>query len=1191
MIARFFFAFLLSLFACDTWAQRFYNLTADEVRVDSVLPIVSQDVHVSAGYIDSTYTAEILYPEFIDMSKDDIANYLRITGMDSEDVTSLPSLPAVDQAVIYNRKQPVMLFSLTPIVYRDSRLQYLVSFMLKITSKPIASKAKKSATTSQHKSPSASDRYADHSVLATGRWAKISVPSTGYYELTQDVIRKAGFTDINKVRVYGYGGNLVPEVLSPDYISTNDDLQPVDMCTVNGHHIFYAKGPVSNPTKGSMTRTRNPYSNAGCYFITENAELQDTTVEAMAQYWKDSNEKHYTLFENDGFAWFKGGRNLVDNVSTSTDKPRNITIAAPKLSSYAKGGTLAINVTANVASAYTVSINDSVVGKANISIGSYDKASASSKTYRIKGLKETNAITLTCNSGGPLRLDYAMLYVPEMESDIDLNNMSFPAAEYVYNITNQDHHADSNVDMVIIIPTSQKYLGQAERLKKFHEEHDGLTVNIVPADELYNEFSSGTPDVSAYRRYMKMLYDRADSTNTEPKYLLLFGGCVWDNRLMTSDCRAYNADDLLLCYESESSYNEISCFVSDDFIGMLDDNEAIMTGSSSYLGTPDIGIGRFPVSSLEEAKIIVDKTIAYANNANVGSWQNTIMFMGDDGNDNLHMRDVNIVAEDVISDYPGFNIRKVMWDSYTRVESTTGNRYPEVESIIRKQQSEGALIMDYAGHGSASAISHEYVLRLSDVQNFTNANLPLWITASCDVGPFDGVDGSIGESIVTNSKGGGFAFYGTTRTVYANYNKHINDAFVKNVLKVSEGRRTTLGDASRMAKTYLVTSGLDRTVNKLQYTLLGDPAVTLNVPTMRCVIDSINGVSVTDTDRQELHANSKVHITGHIDSAGAVFSEFSGLIHTLARDNREKITCFDNEGEATNPFVFYDRSKNLYSGTDSVSNGRFNVQFVIPRDINYSGESGLITLFAYTNDGKHTAHGESEAFTLGGSETIYNDSIGPSIYCYLNSPSFQNGGDVNSTPYFVAEINDNNGINASGSGIGHDLQLVIDNDNERTYNLNDNFRYDFGSYTSGSTYYYIPELPIGIHTLRFRAWDILNNPSTTTLTFNVAKGIEPNIVDVNVTRNPAKTSTAFIVTHDRPGAPVDIDIEIFDASGRLLHRISQTSVPGSPTSTVNWDLTADKGGRLQTGIYLYRVNITCDGSARASKAKKLVVAE
>ena len=235
------------------------------------------------------------------------------------------------------------------------------------------------------------------------------------------------------------------------------------------------------------------------------------------------------------------------------------------------------------------------------------------------------------------------------------------------------------------------------------------------------------------------------------------------------------------------------------------------------------------------------------------------------------------------------------------------------------------------------------------------------------------------------------------------------------------------------------------------------------------------------------------------------------------------------------------------------------------------------------------AQGHEEGFGIDGSETVYNDSIGPSIYAYLNTPSFVDGGEVNCTPYFFAQITDKDGINASGNGIGHDMQLTIDGKLTQTYVLNDNFRYDFGSYTSGSTGYSLPELSEGHHTLQFRAWDILNNPSTVTLHFKVVKGLAPEIYSVNASKNPATTETTFIVTHNYVGSNVDVDIEVFDMSGRLLwHRATSGAASGNAI-TADWDLTVDSGTRLHTGVYLYRVRLSSDGATKVSKAKKLII--
>ena len=1172
-----FWLFLLVAVTANAQRQRFFNLTVEDIEIDSLLPQFTYAIPVGENYADSVYQLEIRYPEFIDMSKQDEARYAKLCG------SPLPSLPSITQQMVVEKKKGILEFSLVPLVERDGKKQFLVSFMIAMTSRPNASSSKKAKNVA--KASGAADRYASHSVLASGRWAKIRVPSDGVYQLTEALVKKAGFSNLAHVKIYGYGGNLQNEKLVGSELAELDDLPEVPSCTVNGKRLFYGKGPVSWNNASATRRTRNPYSNYGYYFLTESDETPlSVDSAAFLQSFYPSADDYQSLHEIDNYSRYQGGRNLFENSPINAGSSKVYTLPN---TAHATSGVLSVSVTAGQATTVQVEFNDSLVGQQVISLGEYDMGSESRATYSVEGLRATDSIKISTISGGPARLDYISMAYNQPRPAPDLAQGSFPSPEYVYNITNQDHHADKEVDMVIIIPTSQKLLSPAQRLADFHEQHDSLKVKIVPADELYNEFSSGTPDANAYRRYLKMLYDRAETEEQQPKYLLLFGDAVWDNRMLTSDCKAFDPDDYLLAFESENSFSELYCYVDDGWFTLLDDGEGTNQLSSDK---QDVAVGRFPVTTLTDAEAVVDKTISYAEDANAGAWQNVIVFMGDDGNQNLHMRDVNETADKISSLYPNYQVKKVMWDAYTRVSSSTGNTYPEVSSIIKQQQALGALIFDYAGHGRPDQISHESVLRLNDFRNFSNSNLPLWITASCDIMPFDGTEATIGETALLNSKGGAVAFYGTTRTVYANYNKSLNTTFLKYVLRQVDGKPTPLGEAQRLTKNEMITTGQDRTANKLQYSLLGDPALSLNLPHQNMVIDSLAGVKMGTADLPELRAGAIVTIKGHVEKNGLADNSFNGLVTVVVRDTRELVTCKKNDPIQTKTaFTFYDRQKTLYTGSDSVRNGFFEMTFAVPRDINYADGTGLINTYAVSSDHQSLANGAESRFLVNGTDSVSNDSIGPSIYCYLNSPSFVNGGTVNATPYFVALVTDKDGINASGSGIGHDLQLTIDGDMQKTYNLNDHFTFDFGSFTKGSTYYNIPELSEGPHTLTFRAWDVLNNPSTAKLSFNVVKGLQPEIASVSCTNNPATTSTTFIVTHNFMGSQVDLVIDVFDMSGRLLWQHSESGVSSSNAYTVSWDLTVDGGARLQTGVYLYRVRLSSDGGSQATKAKKLVV--
>lgn len=1155
--------------------KRFYNLTAEELRIDSVLPNVAYSIPLPHNYQDSTYTLDIRYPEYIDMPESDIRKYKAICKDAKAGKT-----PMIQHSISIDKKKAVFVAHISPIVYRKGKYQYLVSFLAELK----ASASTKAKT--KRLSDAKGDRYAEHSVLSQGRWAKIRVSSSGIHQLTASTIKSAGFTDLSKVKIYGYGGNLVPEVLDDDYLREYDDLKEIPTCTVGEKKFFYAKGSVYWDSNDSRVRVRNPYSDYGYYFITQNDNepLTCTEEELLNTAWPTPDAYH-TLYEEDKTTWMYGGRNLYYKESIESGKTGRYIINIPEGNTNAE---LTLSAAANARTELKFYLNNKELGSRTISLMTNDKANGITDTWNVDNLHGNDTILIKNVSGGTARLDYISLRYEKAKAAPVLATDNFPTAQYVYNITNQDLHADKDYDMVIIIPTSQKLLKQAQRLAQHHADHDGLNVRIVPADELYNEFSSGTPDVSAYKRYMKMLYDKSDSLHM-PKSLLLFGDCTFDNRMLTSDLASASLDDYLLCYESENSFSLVDCYVSDDFITYLDDSEDI----STFAGLPDIGVGRFPCTTDEDAKILVDKTINYALNTNAGAWQNTIMFLGDDGNNNIHMNDVNNVAEQTINDHPGYYTRKVYWDAFKRVSSSTGNRYPDAENIIKQQQNNGALIIDYAGHGSPTSISHEAVLNIKDFESFKGENLPLWVTASCEIMPFDSNEETIGEKAFMNAQGGAVAFYGTTRTVYAPQNKKINSAFMKFVLSYDEnGKPITLGEAQRQAKNYLVKNGIETTKNKLQYSLLGDPALSLALPTHTAIIDNINGVVVDSDSLPQLRAGDKVTIKGHIEFAGNKVDSFSGTLDAMVRDTKETIKCKLNnttsEGADT-AFVFTDRKNILYHGTNKVENGEFTFTFAVPKDINYADGTGLINIYAYDAALNASAHGACEKFTVNGSNIAENDSIGPSIYCYLNSEDFTFGGEVNSTPFFVAQINDKDGINASGAGIGHDMTLIIDGDIEKTYNLNDNFTFDYESYTSGQTYYALPALSEGKHTLKFRAWDILNNSSTTTLDFVVRNSIQPNIVDVYATNNPARESTTFVVAHNFCGADLDLVIEIMDSSGRLLWSTSESGTATTNTIAYKWDLSTDSGAKLNTGIYLYRIKLSSNGSSYASKTKKLLI--
>ena len=763
----------------------------------------------------------------------------------------------------------------------------------------------------------------------------------------------------------------------------------------------------------------------------------------------------------------------------------------------------------------------------------------------------------------------------------------FPLPTAGASVGNQDLHASDNADMVIIVPSSGLLTSQAQRLADAHAQYQGMKCMVVSADKIYNEFSSGTPDASAYRRFMKMLYDRGIDGGTAPRYLLLFGDCAWDNRMKSSDWRSFSPNNYLLCCQSEESSSDESSYCWEDYFGLMDDGE----GGQPTKDVSDISIGRFPVTTADQARIMVDKTIDHLSATYAGAWKNDVLFVGDDGDDNEHMKQADQVAETLIKAAPDVDVRKVMLDSYARRNEGLYYTYPEVHDIIGKAVTDGTLMINYTGHASTYLLSNERIVLLDDVKSWKSKRLPLWYTAACDTQPFDSRVENLGEEAVLNDGGGAVAFIGTTHTAFSTQNFYLNNFFCENIMSCdSEGNRYLLGDALRMAKSSMAQHSKDsnRPYNKMQYCLLGDPALLIGNPVTKVVLDSINGEALTGS--QQLKAGGRVRLSGHIEAQpGEADAQFSGMIAFRLYDNMETVTTRGNDGNT--PFKYNVWNKEIISGSDSVRMGRFSTEFVMPRDINYSDLPGRLVLYAVTSDNSREANGSSQDFLVGGtSHELDTDTIGPSMYIYLNDKEFRNGDTVNPTPLFVAELSDDAGIQSSGNGLGHDLELIIDGLPSRTYNLNSSFIPTVGDYTCGTVCFAdIAELEPGAHTLSFRAWDMLNNTTVKTLDFVVGDNLEPEILNLVLENDVLSGGTIFHVVYNYPGLKCHFKLEVFSITGMLQYRQEFEASDGHGVISIPWSCCNGSGASLNNGIYAVRVTASYNGGKTHSRQKKFVL--
>jgi hypothetical protein len=747
-------------------------------------------------------------------------------------------------------------------------------------------------------------------------------------------------------------------------------------------------------------------------------------------------------------------------------------------------------------------------------------------------------------------------------------------------IQNQDLHNSQQTDYLIV--TNGLLLSQAERLASFHRQSN-LKVTVVTTDKIFNEFSSGMQDPVALRDFAKMYFDKAGSNSTNrPKYLLLFGDASFDYKN-----RIANNTNLVPAYQSKIFLDPLSTYTSDDFFGFLDDNEDINSGLvTNFL---DIGTGRIPAKNAEEAKNYVDKVISYYSKESFGAWRNNVSFIADDEDNNLHLQDAELITS-TVSANPIFNIQKIYLDAFQQESGSAGSRYPTVNETINNQIANGTLVFNFIGHGGSARLAEEVILDQPMINGWSNANrLPLFVTATCDFAPYDNpFTNSLGENILLRPKTGGIAMMTTTRLVFSFSNRIMNNNYMQFAMQPdANGKYRSLGEAVMAAKNYTYQNSGDL-INNRKFTLLGDPALTLAFPQFKIKTTKLNSFDPllkTDT----LSAGEKVVIEGEVtDNNGAPLSSLNGTLYPIIFDKPQTIITKAND-PGSQQTSFQQQSNVLFKGKATVTNGKFSFSFKVPKDINYQFGQGKISYYA--EDGIKDGSDFFNGFIIGGSTTVVdNDQDGPEIKAWLNDEKFVNGSIVNQRPVLILKLADSSGINTSGTGIGHDITAMLDNSSDQLFNLNNYYEADLDKYGQGYARFQLPELEPGIHSLKIKAWDVLNNSSEFILDFSVVNDEELVIDHVLNYPNPFTTKTQFWFEHNKPGQDLFVQIHIFSLTGRVVKTIEKTiNTSGNRSSEVDWDGKDDFGDKIGRGVYVYRLKVFCPGSKSRTVTEKLVI--
>lgn len=758
-----------------------------------------------------------------------------------------------------------------------------------------------------------------------------------------------------------------------------------------------------------------------------------------------------------------------------------------------------------------------------------------------------------------------------------MGNEPHPSPQFDQKITAQNLHGIEQADYLII--SAPEFLEQANRLADFHREKHGFAVVVSTPTMIYNEFSSGAQDISALRDFIKMVYDRSTERGNPLDYVLLFGDASFDYKNRTN-----GNTNFVPIFQSVNSQSPTISHCSDDFFAILDDEEGYWSlGSREGL---DVGIGRLPAGNQFEARVLVDKVLSYHRPETMGDWRNRLVFVADDEDNNAFLNDCEDVSDFVYADHPEYNVQKIYMDAYPQESFGSGDKYPDVNRAIDEALDRGVLVFNYIGHGGGQGLAHERIITREQIQSWTNKDrLPLFVTATCELSRFDDPSqDSPGELILLNPNGGAIALVTTTRVVYTNTNKNLNVAlFNNNLMAVHDKGVPALGDVYMRTK-----NNSQRDINQRNFILLGDPALTLAYPRENIIATKINGQDIggiSDT----LKALGKVIIEGAVvDGSGQIDQGFNGIITPTVFDKSIAYeTLVNDPGSYRQQYEMQINA--IFRGNVSVTNGRFSMEFVVPKDITYNYGKGKLSF--YGRNSLLDGHGYNTSFLVGGtSDSAGMDQIGPELDLFLNDSSWLSGGITGSEPMLLAKVRDENGINMVGTGIGREITAILDKgmESEQLIVLNDYYQSALDNYREGEIRYRFSELAPGKHTLQLKVWDVYNNSSEAYTEFEVRSDESPLIENLLNYPNPFSTHTVFHFDHNQSGRNLKALLSILTISGKEVYTEVQ-EIPSAPShiKSFEWDGRDRWGDALARGVYLYKIEVQNEDGDKTQLLQKL----
>lgn len=740
-----------------------------------------------------------------------------------------------------------------------------------------------------------------------------------------------------------------------------------------------------------------------------------------------------------------------------------------------------------------------------------------------------------------------------------------------------------DVDYLII--TAPFLIQPALRLAQYHKNLQGLNVKVVTTDKIYEEFSGGKQDISAIRNFVRYVYKNASAPNKRVKYVGIIGDASIDykNRLA-------NNNNIVPTFQTLTGVSIAQSYMSDDFFGNMDECEgAIGTGRDDN-DLLDIAMGRIIADDVVMANAMIDKIIRYTSESSYGNWRTNFVLISDDidkeNEEQLQLK-LDALGDQISAEKPFINVKKIHSDAYQQEASAGGSRYPEVNEAIKSAFDVGAIIIDYFGHGGEDGLAAEYIYTKEMAQNLSNGgNLPCVITVTCEFTKFDNpLRITAGELTYQNKNGGAISLVTTTRAIYISTGIEFNQLLADNLFGYGMDVPETPAEGLRLSKQE-INSDLRRVVF-----YIGDPAMHLAFPKKSIRLTELNDMPInraTDT----LKALSKVKLGGQVlNEAGMLMSNYNGILEAKVFDKNVMRQTLDNDNFN---FVmdFTTLGEVLFNGKATITNGLFEFEFVVPRDIQIPVGKGRVSLYAKRDNELEDQAGVNLDINVGGlNENAPIDNEGPQITLFMNDESFVSGGITNDSPMLLAKLEDENGINTA-SGIGHDIVAILDGDESNPFVLNEFYQADTDDYSKGQATFKFRDLEDGLHTLTLKAWDVYNNSSTAEIQFVVAGNDKLEITRVLNYPNPFVDYTQFWFNHNRPDETLDVQVQVFTVTGKVVWTKSTTLPPSGSflSREITWNGRDDFGDRIGKGVYVYKITVkSALTNHQVEKFEKLVI--